>query len=161
MSNQSDIHSLSLYDNLGFLIGKTAQFKDRLFDKYLANEDITATQMKVLWQLYFIHANRPSDIGGYLYIDNSAITRMLDRLEKKALINRIPDPNDRRAILIELTEKGRDVTKNAIPLGLKAIDDLTQSLSSEEIQQFHHCLKKIVDSLMPEECRRRYRKDSE
>lgn len=163
MDNQSDIQNLSLYDNIGFLIGKTAQIKDRLIDKYLvdAGEDITSTQVKVLGHLYFVNTNRPSEIGSYLGIDNSAITRMVDRLEKKMLIKRIPDPNDRRSILIELTERGKDVTKRIIPLGLSAIEELTRNLTPEETQQFKHCLMKILDDLMPEECRRHYLKESE
>lgn len=159
--SESKLVELSLYDNLAFLLGKTAQFKDRLIDQYLADEEITATQMKMLGHLYFVNTNRPSEIGFYLDIDNSAITRMLDRLEKKELIQRIPDPNDRRSVLVELTEKGRDCTKRTVPLAMNAINELTQCLTPEETQQLHLCLKKIVDSLMPEECRRRYTKEPE
>ncbi|MCE0495897.1 MarR family winged helix-turn-helix transcriptional regulator [Vibrio salinus] len=159
--SESDNHDLSLYDNLGFLLGKVSQIKDRLLDQYIANEDITATQMKMLYHLYFVNTNRPSEIGTYLYIDNSAITRMLDRLEKKELIKRIPDPNDRRSILVELTQKGKDVTKRTIPFAIHAIDDLTQCLTSDETQQLQSCLKKIVEHLMPEEFRLRYTKESE
>lgn len=159
--SKSELLSVSLYDNIGFLLGKAAQFKDRLIDQYIADEEITATQMKVLGHLYFVQTNRPSEIGLYLNIDNSAITRMVDRLEKKELIQRIPDPNDRRSVLIELTTKGKDVCERTFPMAMGAINELTQCLTSEETEQFHHCLKKIVDNFMPEECRRRYTKEQE
>lgn len=161
MANHDDIPYLSLYDNLGFLLGKSAQIKDRLVDQYLVDEDITSTQMKMLGHLYFGTTNRPSEIGQYLNIDTSAITRMIDRLEKKELLTRVPDPNDRRSVLIELTTKGQEVTLRTVPLAMKAINELTQCLTEEENAQLSHCLKKIVDTLMPEECRRRYFKETE
>ncbi len=143
-------------ENLGFLLGKSCHIKDRLLDQHLLPEDITSTQAKVLFQIYHFRFDRPSQIGKSLNVDNSAITRMLDRLEKKGLLVRLPDPNDRRSIVIELTESGIEVVQRSLPLARCAIDELTQALSEEEIEQLRHCLKKIVTSAIPESCRDKY-----
>ncbi len=154
-------HQLFILENLGFLLGKSCQIKDRLLDQHLIPEDITSTQAKVLFQIYHFKFDRPSQIGKSLNVDNSAITRMLDRLEKKGLLIRIPDPNDRRSIVIQLTENGVEAVKRSLPLARNAIEELTQSLSEEEIEQLRHCLKKIVTSSIPESCRDKYLKGSD
>ena len=150
MASMKNRDSGSLQDNIGFLLGHSSQLKDRLLDQHLMALDITATQAKVLFHLYRCNINRPCDVGKALNVDNSAVTRMLDRLEKKSLIQRVPDPEDRRAIKIELTDKGLDVIGDATPLALCAIEELTQALTVEEIQQLRHCLQKILAPTMTE-----------
>lgn len=140
-----------LFTNVGFLLAKTNQIKDRFLDQCLAKEEITSSQIKVMFALYFMRIKRSSDISKYLNVDGSSVTRMLDRLEKKQFIQRVSDPEDRRSVLIQLTEEGRDVTLRAIPLAESAIDKLTGCLTFEEKQNLLHCLGKIVDSFLAEE----------
>ncbi|ASA55989.1 MarR family winged helix-turn-helix transcriptional regulator [Vibrio gazogenes] len=133
-----------IFENLGFLLTKAGQIKDRILDAHLMPEDITSTQCKVLFKISLFDCDRPSLIGKSLNVDNSAITRTLDRLAKKDLIQRLPDPNDRRSIRVALTKKGDEVVQRALPLAMNSLDELTQSLTQEELDQLHHCLKKIV-----------------
>ena len=48
-------------------------------------------------------------ISARLVITSGAVTQFLDVLEKRGLIQRIPNPNDRRSILVEITDKGRQL----------------------------------------------------
>ena len=145
-----------ILDNIGFLLAKSCHIKDRLLDQHLAypalSEELTSTQAKVLFQIYKFQSYRPSDIGKMLNVDKSSITRMVDRLEKKDLIKRQPDPEDRRSFLLYLTDKGRALVAEAMPLAMNALDELEQALNEEEKAQLRHCLKKIVTSYMGEEC---------
>jgi len=149
-----------LFTNIGFLLGKTNQIKDRFLDQSLVEEDITSSQVKVLFKLYYLNNQRSSDLSKSLNVDSGAITRMLDRLEKKHLIQRIADPDDRRSVLIQLTDNGHIVTSRAIPLAQAAIDNLTECLTSEEKQNLLDCLSKIVGSFLPEECHLSNQKDA-
>ncbi|REG83250.1 MarR family winged helix-turn-helix transcriptional regulator [Marinomonas pollencensis] len=142
----------TLLTNLGFLLGKSAQIKDRFLDQYLAVEDITSSQAKVLFTVFFQRNQRSSDISRILNVDSSAITRMLDRLEKKQLIQRTADPEDRRSSLIELTDKGHATTLRALPLANQAIDRLTECLTHHERDNLQDYLAKIVDAFYLSEC---------
>lgn len=141
-----------LFSSIGFLLSKSTHIKDRLLDQYLAQEEITSSQAKVLFTLYFMGTQRSSYISKALGVDGSSVTRMLDRLEKKQLIQRETDPEDRRSVLIQLTEEGRTVTAKTLPLAHAAIDHLTDCLSTQEQQNLQHCLSKIVSSFLSEEC---------
>lgn len=151
----------NLYSNLGFLLGKCSQIKDRFLDQHLLVEDITASQVKVLFSLYHMKVQRSSDISKALNLDSSSVTRMLDRLEKKGLIIRKSDPEDRRSVLIELTPIGTETTERATPLAKEAINQLTECLTPAEKQSLQHCLSKIVDCHIPEECRFYNKKDAQ
>ncbi|WP_417760828.1 MarR family winged helix-turn-helix transcriptional regulator [Shewanella sp.] len=155
LSEKSELFPL-LLDNLGFLIGRTGHIKDRLLERYMAYpalaEEITATQAKVLFQIYKFQSYRPSDIGKMLNVDKSNITRMVERLEKKDLIQRQPDPEDRRSFLLYLTDKGRALVEQAVPLAMNALAELEQVLNEEEQAQLRHCLRKIVTAHSGAEC---------
>tara|TARA_R110001606_G_scaffold169296_1_gene314259 strand:- start:8186 stop:8674 length:489 start_codon:yes stop_codon:yes gene_type:complete len=153
-----DSHEL-LFSNIGFLLGKTNQIKDRFLDQYLVEEEITSGQVKVLFRLYLSNNQRSSDISKALGVDGGAMTRMLDRLEKKHFIQRIADPDDRRSVLIQLTDTGQVVTSRALPLAQAAINNLTECLTTEEKQNLLHCLSKIVSSSLSEECHLSNKKD--
>ena len=51
---------------------------------------------------------RPSDFAGTLMLTTSGTTKRLDRLERAGLIARSPDPEDRRGVVITLTDAGRE-----------------------------------------------------
>src|SRR5215212_1374394 len=51
---------------------------------------------------------RPSDFAGTLMLTSSGTTKRLDRLERAGLIARSPDPEDRRGVVITLTDAGRE-----------------------------------------------------
>jgi DNA-binding MarR family transcriptional regulator len=53
------------------------------------------------------HRATPSDIAAWQQMSPSGITGRLDALEKRGFIRRIPSPADRRKVIIELTQKGR------------------------------------------------------
>ena len=54
MSNQSVTPNINIIDNVAFLLGKSNQLKDHLLDKHLMSEEITSTQIKILFHLKFV-----------------------------------------------------------------------------------------------------------
>jgi len=68
------------------------------------------------------------------------VTRLMDKLYDKELINRLPCPNDRRVVHVEITKKGLLLLKN-ISKNLK--EDLLENLTEEETLQLSNLLDKI------------------
>ena len=88
---------------LGRLIHMVNQKKDRLLNDYLSPLDITATQFKVLCSIRCEVCITPVELKKVLSVDLGALTRMLDRLVCKGWIERSPNPNDKRGVLVKLT----------------------------------------------------------
>jgi MarR family transcriptional regulator, organic hydroperoxide resistance regulator len=75
---------------------------------------VTAAQSFVLFDVMDHEGTSVKDIGIRVELDSSAITGLIDRLEKEDLVERQEDPHDRRGTRIVLTPKGRDLAVNKL-----------------------------------------------
>ena len=89
----------------------------------------------------------PTDLFRSMMVTSGTMTNRIDRLAEKGLVRRIPDPEDRRGILVELTEQGRKLIDTATISHLANEARLLQSLSSEEQQTLTILLRKWLSSL--------------
>ena len=70
---------------------------------------------------------------------------MLDRLVAKGWIARMPNPNDKRGVLIQLTPEGAALCEQCHQLvGQTLHQELTKNLTAEEVATLEHLLKKIL-----------------
>ena len=93
---------------------------------------------------------RPTDFAGALMLTSSGTTKRLDRLERAGLIARAPDPQDRRGILITLTDAGRELVDAATDAHLANEKRLLEGLTAEDQRRLADLLRKLQLSL-PEE----------
>ena len=77
-------------------------------------------------------------------LSSGAMTNRLDRLEHGGLIRRQPDPNDRRALYVELTEKGHQTWMDALNAQASKEAVLASSLNSKELRQLNDLLRKVL-----------------
>ncbi|MEN0108757.1 MAG: MarR family transcriptional regulator [Pseudomonas sp.] len=129
--------------HLGLLLGHCDALKDRLLDRHLLPLGITAAQLKVLR-----HIAEGEQTAGTLCqqlgIHSAAMTRMLDRLERKALVERHHDPHDQRQWRLALTEKGLAVSAQLPALADTALREFTAALSAEEVADLRGLLEKML-----------------
>jgi DNA-binding MarR family transcriptional regulator len=92
---------------------------------------------------------RPTDLTGTLMLTSSGTTKRLDRLERAGLVERAPDPQDRRGVLIRLTAKGRDVIDATTEAHLANERRLLAALSDAEREQLAVLLRKLGVGLPP------------
>ena len=90
---------------------------------------------------------RASEFTRTLMIGSSGATKRLDRLERAGLIERSPDPHDRRGTLIGLTDKGREAIDAVTPPHLDNERNLLAGLTQEEREQLADLLRKLQLSL--------------
>jgi len=84
------------------------QLRDTSQD-FLAPWDISPSQLRALRVLARHGAMRLSELSGHLHIAARSTTEVVDALEARGLVERRPDPGDRRATLVEATEHGARV----------------------------------------------------
>jgi DNA-binding MarR family transcriptional regulator len=117
----------------------------KLLDRRYYHLDISASQARVLVLLYFSPAPvKPSTVATLLFQETQSITGILHRIESRGWVERLPDPKDRRAVGLQLTEKGRPVAEEIVHLSEELYDDLfAPALSAAEKRQLETMLKKI------------------
>ncbi|MHA6195319.1 MarR family winged helix-turn-helix transcriptional regulator [Pseudomonas wadenswilerensis] len=127
----------------GILLGQSAALKDRFLDRHLQSVGITAAQFKVL-RIIGEGGSTAGNLCKQLMTHSAAMSRMLDRLEDKALIVRARDDNDQRQVRLALTEKGRGVNEQLPELVCAAMNEFSVGLSAEELVMLERLLGKIL-----------------
>ena len=89
----------------------------------------------------------PVDIATQLLTSPSGMTGKLDRLETQGLVKRDPDPIDRRAVKIVLTDEGRELVDAAFRNSLEAYQLMVEGIEPAELQSMTGLLGKVLDRL--------------
>lgn len=130
---------------LGRLIQMVNQKKDRLLNEYLSELDVTATQFSVLCAIHQEGCITPVALKKRLSVDPGALTRMFERLVCKGWAERLPNPTDRRGILMRLTAQGGTLCEECRSrFGQSLHHELTKNLTADEVNSLEYLLKKIL-----------------
>lgn len=133
-------------DRLIFLLGHARhRVYVRLDQALLDRVGVTTAQAGALFYLMGNDGCLLSRMGQGLLLDKSAITGLVDRLEKKGMIERRDDPADRRARRLHLTAAGRDVAAKAVPVVRQLNRAIKEGFSPEEIAVFSRVLRTTID----------------
>ena len=88
----------------------------------------------------------PSQLAETLNLDSSTVTGILSRLEDKGLIKRSFRMDDRRKVIVHLTDNGRSLEQPVNEIIERLNEEVTAGLSAEDMAVFHHHLKLISDN---------------
>ncbi len=86
------------------------------------------------------------DMATKLGKDKSAILRLIDALEEKKLVSRVPDVEDRRKNKLILTDQGNEVINEFMIIDKGVFEDLCVGLTKDELNTFFTVLEKIKDN---------------
>lgn len=70
-----------------------------------------------------------TELGAALHLEKSSITGMIDRIEKRGLVSRVPHPNDRRAFRVTLTDEGTRIAYAAHDALTASVEELAGGLT--------------------------------
>jgi DNA-binding MarR family transcriptional regulator len=86
----------------------------------------------------------PGVLARYLEVSTGAMTSRLDMLEKEGLIRRVPDPDDRRSVIVEITEAGRAKWHEAASVQARKEAFFTRALSEADKKKLNALLRKLM-----------------
>lgn len=86
----------------------------------------------------------PTDLARQRMMTSGGMTAAIDRLERRGLVKRTPDPADRRGVLVGLTEEGRRLLDQAMARHTEVEHQLVNALDTDERQQLQSLLRKLV-----------------
>ena len=113
-------------------------------DRELAPLDITGAQYVILANLATGQADSTTSLCKWVSYDPGAMTRMLDRLEKKGLVSRCRCPNDRRKVKLELTAEGAAVYPQLVATSGRIVQRFLTGFQPSEVAQLERLLDRML-----------------
>ena len=144
-----EIYDLKSYDprrSIGGLLGRVKIEMSAALDTELAPLDITAAQYVILMSLALQEAGSASGLCKGISYDPGAMTRMLDRLERRGLVRRVAHPNDRRTSNLELTPEGKAVYPKLRASAMKVVNRFLDGFSQQEARELEGYLLRMLEN---------------
>jgi len=119
-----------------------------LFTKELNRTyQVSAPQLHCLLALHEHGPLPPSQIAKHIMVKSSTVTGIIDRLEQKGFVERRRNSPDRRVITVQLTDRGKELARNAPPPIQHKIVDGLRKLPDGEIKRIIMSLSKLTQML--------------
>jgi DNA-binding MarR family transcriptional regulator len=138
---------MNVSDCIFFQLTKASQTGAEFWTKKVKHLNVTASQAIVLNFLSEEDRILANSLRQKLQITSATMTGILDRLEKLELTERQPHPDDRRAILVCLTDKGRQCATEINNIMVEANEEFLSGFNPEESQY----LRKMLDRVRSDE----------
>jgi len=134
-------------DDLPFELHETAHAMRRAFDRRAVSLGVTRAQWKVLFRLTRFPGLRQVELAEMLDVEPISLSRIVDRLEEAGLVERVPDPADRRAWRLQVTAKAEPLVAKLKALGLQLVDEAFEGIEREELERVRGVLARVRENL--------------
>jgi MarR family multiple antibiotic resistance transcriptional regulator len=127
------------------LVTEVYWMSNKLLERRFYHLGVSASQARVLMVLHYAKGPiMPSLVATLLFQETQSITGILHRVESRGWVERLPDPDDRRAVGLVLTPEGCEVTSEIVQIARDLYTDMFASvLTAAEKRQVETALKKV------------------
>ena len=138
---------IDMENSVGTAIFLASKSLERAAEYRIKSElGLTSSQWKVILALNFFNGISQKELAGKIYIDGSTLVPVIDKMEKNGLVERKPDPNDRRNNLIFLTRKSQSVVDSITGIIFQLRKEFYKGISQKQQENIRTILRKIVDN---------------
>ncbi|MGW0632249.1 MarR family winged helix-turn-helix transcriptional regulator [Streptomyces sp. NPDC002758] len=123
-----------------------ARQHDRLMA--LAGVPLDRAAVALLRQIADSEPQRPGELAQRLGVEASHVTRTVQQLQRSGYVTRVPDPDDRRAQRIQLTDAGRAAVKSVRDAGARGMQVTFADWQPEELRQLATLFHRMVDDFL-------------
>lgn len=148
-SPPADFYSASNFsseDSVGYLMKRIMLSVVHQVDKRLGEHGLTSAQWGPLMRLHVTGGSTVAELARWLLVDAGAMTRLLDRLEKKGLCKRVRSTADRRVVQVELTPQGEAAIAEVPAVLADVLNAHLAGFSKTEWQALKTYLQRMVET---------------
>lgn len=139
------MRKLDLKDSIGTLIFLTSKSMENAAECEIKSKlGLTSSQWKVILALNSFDGLSQRELADRIYVDSSTLVPVIDKMEKNGLLERKPDPKDRRHNRLYLTKKSESVVDSIIEIVLQLRKTLYKGLSKDDLESMRPKLKRII-----------------
>lgn len=135
--------------SIAYLVGRTSRSIVKRLSKKFSDSgfDVSYEQWSILVHLYRKDGQTQQELARTAVKDKAAVTRLLNILERKNIVLRIPDRNDKRSKLIYLTHKAKEFKIHLIAVVKELLVEAKQDISQDEMARCKSTLNKIFSNI--------------
>ena len=112
-----------------------------------AGLEITIEQWSILYYLWKEDCLSQQELCNRTFRDKPSITRLIDNLEKQAMVKRMPSKSDRRINLVCLTDAAKQIQNVTIDLANQTMSEALEGVKKEDIEIVKIVFQKVYDNL--------------
>jgi DNA-binding MarR family transcriptional regulator len=120
-------------DNVLLQMFRTSQATRALVMQATEGSGVTPDEYAVLSAVGVLRSTTPTELAGRLGVPPTTISRYVASFVERGLLERAPNPADRRSYLLEVTEKGRAVIRKVVPRFRKIVEELRERVDVDAI----------------------------
>ena len=121
-------------ETIPFEIGETAHALRKAFDRLATGLGVTRAQWKVLFKLTRHPGLRQVELADMLELEPITLCRIVDRLEEARLVERVRDPDDRRAWRLHVTAEAQPLVEKLQGVGAQLIEHAFAGIDPKDIE---------------------------
>jgi DNA-binding MarR family transcriptional regulator len=141
----SEVLNYDFGESVGYLISRVKSTMVNLVNqRTVAELGVTSQQASVLFMVASGKCVLAAELAREYGIDASAVTRLVDRLEKRGLLKRVRSSEDRRAVRLALTPEGEAIAVRMPAIFTSVTESLMSGLSPEEIGFLKSMLRRVL-----------------
>ena len=128
-------------------IHRLERFVDRAVQETLEAFELSHGEWKVLANLRRAgppYRGKPGKLAKRLDLSSGAMTNRLDNMEARGLLRRLDDPDDRRGVIVELTEEGKQLWDAAVGAQAEKESIVDSALGDREKRQLNELLRRLM-----------------
>ena len=141
-ADQPEAGRYVLDEQVGFLMRVAMQRHTAIFTSRMV-ESLTQTQFAALAKLHEVGPCSQNYLGRLIFLDAATIKGVVDRLSVRGFVTALNDPNDRRRRAVTLTERGRQVTEEAMKVAAEITTATLAPLTPDEQRLVSKLLRKL------------------
>ncbi|WP_127532865.1 MarR family winged helix-turn-helix transcriptional regulator [Paenibacillus kobensis] len=130
-------------DSIGYLIVNTGRKMSHNLTQLFQSHHLTSEQWSLLLTLHNEDKISQKELADRTEKDPANVTRIVDQLERKGLVSRQPNPEDRRSYFMHITPAGRAAAVDLIPVENQFVADMLSGIPDTEIEAFRAFMGKL------------------
>ena len=147
MSSYYNSQTYRARDSVGYLVRRAGNLMTTRVEAAFADNEITFSQWLVLMKLRDGLATTAAEIARDMCHDSGALTRVIDQLGQRGLIERQRGQEDRRTISLSLTQEGLRTVNALVPMVVGLLNMALADFTHEEATTLTRLLKKLIDGI--------------
>ncbi len=133
-------------ETIPFEIGETAHALRKAFDRLAVGLGVTRAQWKVLFKLTRTPGLRQVELADMLELEPITLCRIVDRLEEAGLVERIRDPDDRRAWRLHVTANAQPLIDKLQAVGAELVEHAFSGIDPKDIEITRQVLARVREN---------------